>query len=329
MIFLVVNYHYVAQERPRSCRAIFPVAVADLVAQLELLGRHFSFVGRDDVLAAVRGGRALPARSCLVTFDDGLRCQAELAVPTLADRGIPALFLVAALPLEEGRALYVHKIHHLREHLDDAELLALLQEAGVPSVSDEAARAQYAYDTAEAARVKYLLNVALPLEARETLIGEVFERVVEDEAAFCEELYMSPAQIAELELRHGAVGAHSYAHEPLALLGPDALRSDLRRTAAVLGRVTGRRPLAISYPHGSAAAVSPEVGEAAAEAGFVAGFTMERAFNRTLGHPLLLARVDANDAPGGSRPLFELGDGGPSVRPGMSPGRERYLREPA
>jgi peptidoglycan/xylan/chitin deacetylase (PgdA/CDA1 family) len=328
VIFVAANYHYVARSLPERPRAIFPVAMPAFVAQLEELGRAFEFVSRHDVLAAVRGERSLPERSCLVTFDDGLRAQFELALPALEQLDIPALFLVPGRPLAERRALYVHKVHFVREQLGDEELLALLEE-WTEDVSSEEAAAQYGYDTPEAARVKYLLNMALPLDEREAAIAAIFDKLATDEASFCDELYMSSDQVAELERSYQAVGSHGYAHEPLALLAEQALRSDLEHGAAVLEAATGTRPLAISYPHGSRAAVSPEVAAAAARAGFVVGFTMERAFNRTLEQPLLLARVDVNDAPGGSRPLFEIGQDEPSVRAGMTPARERYLAEAA
>jgi peptidoglycan/xylan/chitin deacetylase (PgdA/CDA1 family) len=326
VILLVINHHYVAEAPAPAPRAIFPIAVAELTARLERLGRHFEFVSRDDVVAAAQGRRALPERSCLVTFDDGLRSQFEVALPALVRLGIPALFLVPGRPIAEGRALFVHKVHHLRERLGEEALLPLL-EAHAPAVSTEAASEHYAYDEPEAARVKYLLNVALPLDEREDVIAAAFAQAFPDEASFCAGLYMSPEQVRELEREHRAVGAHGYAHEPLALLGAGGLRNDLARSAETLADVTGVRPEAISYPHGSREAVSSEVAAAAGRAGFLAGFTMERAFNRTLEQPLLLARVDVNDVPGGSRPLFDVEGEEPVVRPGMTRARARYLAE--
>src|SRR2546423_1570693 len=121
-MLLAVGYHYVAAEAPVEPRAIFPVTVEALRAQLELLGHEWEFVSRDQLVAAVSGERRLPERACIVTFDDGLRCQLDLAVPVLERLGVPAVFFVAGKPLAEGRALAVHKIHALRERLDDREL---------------------------------------------------------------------------------------------------------------------------------------------------------------------------------------------------------------
>jgi peptidoglycan/xylan/chitin deacetylase (PgdA/CDA1 family) len=307
---LVVNYHYVAEDSPAAPRAVFPVTVDGLAAQLEELGRRCEPVSRDRLLSTIQGNGDLPEAACLITFDDGLRSQYELALPVLERLGIPGVFFVPGRPLAEGKALYVHKVHRLREELGDAALASLADAHGV---TEAAAREQYAYDTPEAARVKYALNMRLPLAERDDAVAELFASVAPSEAEFCAELYMSRGEVRELEQRHGAVGAHSYAHEPLALLAPERLRGDLEASAQTLEDVTGSRPRAVSYPHGSRDAVTHAVAEAAEAAGFRAGFTMERALNATLEQPLLLARIDANDAPGGSRPLEEI------------PQRGRYL----
>ena len=332
MILLAVNYHYVAAEAPTAPRAIFPVTTDAFAAQLELLAGAFTFVSRDEVLAAVDGAALLPERACLITFDDGLRDQAELALPVLERLGVPAVFFVPGLPLEEGCVLYVHKVHALRERLDELEFEALLHEALAaraiepPPLDDEQARTHYRYDTLEAARVKYLLNMALPAEARESAIDELFARIFSDERAFCDRLYMDAAQVVALE-RQGALGSHGYSHRPLALLPPGDAAADLARGAEVLERIAGLRPRAMSYPHGTRSTVDAAVARVAADAGFRLGLTMERALNRSLEQPLLLARVDANDAPGGKRPRLRLDGGELQALDGVAPARSAYLAE--
>lgn len=333
MILLAVNYHYVEPEPREGARAIFPVSTASLRAQVEELARTFELVSRETLVAAVRDGRPLPERACMITFDDDLRCQYEHALPVLESLGAPATFFVSARPLREGRAVHVHRVHALRELLDEAEFERLLdaelaaEGIAVPDVDEDRVRAMYRYDAPAAGRLKYLLNVALPLDVRECVVEAIFAATFGDERAFCEALYMSAEQIVELERRHGAIGAHGYAHLPLASLTVDAAADDLARGAAALAEVVGRRPPAVSYPYGSSDAVSPAVAALADSAGFAFGFTMERALNRSLAQPLLLARIDANDAPGGKQPLFAVEDDDVTAN-GISVGRTRYLDEP-
>lgn len=331
LILLGVNYHYVS-ERAQGGRAIFPVTLGELTAQIEQLGRSFEFVSRDQLLAAVDDGAPLPERACLITFDDGLRSQFELALPVLERLGVPAVFFISGRPHAERRALHVHRVHALRERLDEAAFAALLHRhlegMAVPPVSDDDARGMYRYDTLEAARVKYLLNVALEREASERVVEAMFAETGPGEAAFCKDLYMSDEQVRELEARHGAIGAHGYDHHPFATLDPVLKGADMARGSDALRAITGRRPAMISYPYGSAAAVDRPVADAAARLGYRVGLTMERALNRSLLEPLLLARVDTNDAPGGKRPLLELGDGEPQSA-GVTLARTRYFDEAA
>jgi peptidoglycan/xylan/chitin deacetylase (PgdA/CDA1 family) len=162
-------------------------------------------------------------------------------------------------------------------------------------VRDETALAHYRYDTVEAARVKFLLNVALPAADRRTVVAALFEREFADERATAGQLYADSDQIAELERISGAVGAHSYAHEPLTSLGPEGLERDLSLVTDVLEGITGRHPRAFSYPYGTAGTVDAAVADCVGAAGYEIAFTMQRGGNETLERPLLLARLDTND----------------------------------
>jgi peptidoglycan/xylan/chitin deacetylase (PgdA/CDA1 family) len=301
VILLAVGYHYISAEEQEG-RAIFPVSTRALAAQLELLGRTYEFVSRDELVSAVAGEGSLPEHACVVTFDDGLRCQFELARPVLELLGVPAIFFVPGKPLAEGRGLTVHKIHALRERLDDRRLLERL-DVSADAVDPALAEAHYRYDTPEAAGVKYLLNMALQPAERDEAVDALFATEFPDEAAFCGELYMGVEEIAALR---GSVGAHSYGHEPLTMLSASDLDRDLDRLGVLLEGAAGEPIRTFSYPHGTAGTVDVRVARALGAKGFAAAFTMERALNRSLAEPLLLGRLDANDAPGGKRPLEDV-----------------------
>lgn len=302
MILLAVNHHYFADEAPTEPRAIFPTTAAAFARELELLAGEYEFVSRDQLTAG-----SLPERACVITLDDGLRSQFDVALPVLDRLGVPAIFFVPGAPIAEGKALLVQKIHALRERMGDEELLERIGEHGVDL---SRAAEMYGYDAPAAAQVKYLLNIALAHDVRTALVDELFG----DDEAFVRELYMDREQMAELEAR-GMVGAHAWAHRPLAKLGDAELRDELEWSAALFAE----HPRVISFPYGTTDAVDERVAAAAAEAGFEVGFTMEPAYNRSLDQPLLLARIDVNDAPGGSH-----------ARPQrISPARTRYFAETA
>lgn len=310
-MLLAVAYHYVVERAPSHPRAIFPITTEALRRQVELLAGSFELISRDELLAAVEGTGSLPERACVLTFDDGLRSQFEFAMPVLEQLKVPAIFFVPGSALTGGRVLSVHKVHALRERLGDGELTARLRdellrrEIVPPDVSAEEGGARYRYDSAETARMKLLLNTALPRSVRAPVVDALFEREFPDEQAFAAELYMDASHVAELEHGHHAVGAHSYDHEALALMSRDELDRDIQRVSTVLTDLTGAPPRAFSYPYGTGDAVSTAAAERLRAAGYSAAFTMERTVNGTLEEPLQLGRLDTNDAPGGKRPLLD------------------------
>jgi peptidoglycan/xylan/chitin deacetylase (PgdA/CDA1 family) len=333
LILLAVNLHYVAAVAPSSPRAIFPISVDELRSLATRLLEDFEPVSIGDILSAEANASLLPERGFIVTFDDGLREQLELGVSTLRQFGINPVCFVPGMPIVEHRVLHVHKLHWLRESLAEIEFADRLRDslAGTPysieGVDVAVASSMYRYDTEDAARIKYLLNVQLPRDHRESVVASMF-REHWDEREFASSLYLDEAEVRELA-RLGALGAHAYSHVPLKQLSDRELMQELEHTAVVLERMTGLRTRALSYPYGGEDAVDTRVAATAAAAGFRVAFTMERAVNRSLRDPLLLARIDWVDAPGGRRPLFRMEGGEILCQPAMTPHRTRYLDEAA
>jgi peptidoglycan/xylan/chitin deacetylase (PgdA/CDA1 family) len=293
-MLLAVGYHYVAEREPEEPRAIFPVTTTRLAEQVELLARSYELVSRDELLAAVAGEGELPDQACVLTFDDGLRCQVELALPVLERLDAPAIFFVPGRSLAERRVLEVHKLHALRERIPDKQLRARLP-ADLPEVSADEAQAHYRYDSPEAAELKFLLNIRLAADTRRQIVDALFAEDFPDEGAFADELYADASQVAELERGQQAVGAHSYAHQPLATLSAEELDADLRKVTDVLREVTGTTPRAFSYPYGTPETVDERTSERVGAAGYGVAFTMRRELNDSLDEPLLLGRLDTND----------------------------------
>lgn len=96
----VVTFHRVLRRDDlRWSEALAEWTVSDEVLEECLLffRRHYNLVGLQDVLTCLEGGRLLPPRSLLVTFDDGYSDNEECALPILLKHGVSAvLFLTSA-----------------------------------------------------------------------------------------------------------------------------------------------------------------------------------------------------------------------------------------
>lgn len=92
---VVLTYHRVDEPGAdgRDDRLI-SATPAQFEAQMAHLAGRYAPVSVDDVLAARDGGRPLPARAVLVTFDDGCDDFERHAWPALARHGVPATVFV-------------------------------------------------------------------------------------------------------------------------------------------------------------------------------------------------------------------------------------------
>lgn len=331
-MLLAVNYHYVEPDPGYPYPAIFPTPPEQLQRQLDALGACFEFVDGERLLDALEG-KPLPERACVITFDDGLRSQFENALPVLDRLGVPALFFATARPIVERRAALVHKIHYVRANVEPRRIVAAIEDraragAAVPAAAHgrERAVATYRYDPPEAALVKWYLNFGLAAADAERVVATLFAEIVPDEAAWCERTYMSRDQIRALAERR-CLGNHGWSHRPLATLDDAGMADELRLGQSALEEIGGAPVYFVAYPYGGANAVGPREEAAARELGLRIGFTMERALNTTLLRPLLLARVDTNDALGGKNPLMETGSAGFGALAGLGTMRSLYFEE--
>jgi len=109
---LVVMYHGVT-----TCRHDPPVwtqlPVETFRRQLRFLKRHYRSVTLSHLIGAIRGDRELPERAALVTFDDGLKNNFEVAFPILRDLGIPAAIFLTVGAIGTGRPLWFDECYLL------------------------------------------------------------------------------------------------------------------------------------------------------------------------------------------------------------------------
>ena len=164
---LIVNYHYV-EDSTWPLGGIYPCSSKKFSDQIDHLSRLYSFVDLKQLRRAFLGEDSLPTSSCLLTFDDGLRSQYEVAWKILNKKGIPGAFFVNTSFYETGDAETVHKIHWLlanqapqdlrvtlREVLDPEEILVF----DSPDLANRATQ-QYRYDTDLVSGIKYFLNLS-------------------------------------------------------------------------------------------------------------------------------------------------------------------------
>jgi peptidoglycan/xylan/chitin deacetylase (PgdA/CDA1 family) len=113
----VLLYHTISDDPP-SWVAPFAVSTRTFLGQLdEVVDSGRPVVSASQVVAALRGGPALPSDAVAFTFDDGFLDFAQTAAPALAERSLPAALFVTT-----GAMRPLH-----RSVLGDAEMLTMAE----------------------------------------------------------------------------------------------------------------------------------------------------------------------------------------------------------
>lgn len=303
-LLTVVMYHYVRPLAQSAFPRLKALELKDFVGQLDWLNRHYSVISPDDLSAALTTGAELPARPCLLTFDDGYSDHFLHVFPELRSRGLKGLFFAPRSSLVERRVLEVNKIQFVLASQEQPEALAdeldtLLRRGGLadPSVLRTDNHAPNRYDTADVAYVKRLLQHVLPAQTRSIAVDALFQRhVTADQKVFAEELYLTPAQAVEMRAQGMEFGGHGDLHLWHGQSSAEELQGEILGATGALGKIDA--PVKggfYCYPFGSHdAAVRAAVGSA----GFGIGFTVEPALcDLVCVDPLQIPRLDTRDLP--------------------------------
>src|SRR6056297_977611 len=177
-MLIVSNYHYIREDFSAKYPSIFGLTPEQFRRQLEELSKHGDFISKDDLLAYKH--KAFDKNYILITFDDGLKEQYELAKSILDEMGIPALFFINTENFQEKQVSLVHKIHLLRSQLSSEEILRELKKQEVKNLTETEktlALSHYNYDDEQTAILKYLLNFKMSLPAQKAFISPLFELI--------------------------------------------------------------------------------------------------------------------------------------------------------
>ncbi|MAJ22490.1 MAG: hypothetical protein CBC24_01575 [Candidatus Pelagibacter sp. TMED64] len=297
-MLLVVNYHYIREDIPES--GIHPITPSFFRNQLELINKNgYEFVSLEDINKTITTKENnLPKKSCLITFDDGLKESYENGLPILETMGIPAAFFVISDTIVYNNLIDVHKLHYLRTQVDTKEIYDIIA-TECEKLNDDVIMKQYPFDDLISGKVKYLLNFVKP-----KLIKDIFPKFInKSESDIVKEFYMNDKQIKDL-YEKGYLGTHSKSHKPLAELSTENMYADILESILCIEELCGSdsRIESISYPYGEASAVNDKVKYNCERLDLVSGFTMFRGLNKIediINNPLMIKRLDTNEVFGG------------------------------
>ena len=305
-MLVVSNYHYIREEFNYKYPSIFGLTPKQFKNQLIELSNYGSFISQTDLLSFI--DKPFDKNYILITFDDGLSEQFNLAKPILNKLGIPFVFFINTTNYQEKRVSLVHKTHIVRSEISSEEIINFIKKdfsIGLSEDEKKLAKVNYIYDNEISACLKYLLNFKLSIKEQEQIINPLFNSIRNEEQVN-KELYFSNEQLDVLS-DENSLGSHSHNHIPLGINTIKEIEREFTKTQSFFKRKFNKEAYSISYPYGSYEACD-QVISIGRNKNFKLGFSMERAVNLNLSEPLMISRYDCNDLPQGKNNLFDNKD---------------------
>lgn len=246
-VLTVIMFHRVlSEDDPRwaSCDPDYTVSARLFAECLDFFSRHYSVVSTDQVLAARRGGTALPPRPLLITFDDGWADTHDCALPVLQQRQLPALLFVVHDVIGTRQPFFQECLVGAWRlgRIHTRELGAALHGAGVadlPSTQELASN-----DERVLRRLIAVLEEVDPAQCRRVL--DALQGRLDDGLRH----WLDHAELSTLAHADFAIGMHGKTHTPLTRVAD--LDTELETARKLMAQHLPSRtaPLTMSFPHG-------------------------------------------------------------------------------
>lgn len=303
----VVMYHYTRDLAHSRYPRIKGLDIALFKEQISFFKAKFNAVTMERVIESMNGGRELPERPLLLTFDDGYADNYDFAFPVLKENGMQGSFYVSGKTFTDHELLDVNKIHFILASGDSLAINRRLRERmdyyrgrEYDYPSNEELSRQYVtpkrYDGPETVFIKQMLQNALPEPLRHRIASELLEEYVGvSEEVLSHELYLTRDQIRLMRAEGMHIGIHGYDHYSLGLLPADKARADIERALEVMDEFIDRDSWTMNFPYGS---YNEGVLDFVKSKGAVLGFSTRVGFARLGADPVLeLPRLNCNDFP--------------------------------
>ena len=234
----------------------------EFARQMRVVARRHNPVSIDDVVATL-GGRPLPERAVLVTFDDGYRDNHDLAFPILSELSIPAVVFLATDHIGSDEPFWWDRVAWMFGSAGPGR--AELPVLGPTSWKDShkitvrwVAAAKQLAEPKKAASVADLADVLGAPDIGSTFAGS----------------HLSWDMVRAMQAHNFAIGAHTCGHPILSRLDPGSARREVICSVERVREETGQTPIGFAYPNGLPGDYNDAVVEAVGEAGIILGFTL-------------------------------------------------------
>jgi peptidoglycan/xylan/chitin deacetylase (PgdA/CDA1 family) len=278
----VVFHHISSTGSPFTAGIGVSMSPKKFETALKFLTAHYAPVSLQDVLTGC-GGRGLPPRAVLVTFDDAYASVAEWAATLCRRYGVPAVFFVNAAFLDNQRLAPDNLVCYVANTLGMETMNAAVRT--VPGNEK--------LELHSLAEVFGAFLPAISLSEREVFLDALrqMSRISEGRMARDANLYLSSKQLRDLTSFDFEIGNHTYTHTHCRTLSKQDFVSEVDRNKTELEALSGTRIRSFSLPYGSSMDLTNDLTEHLGRSGYQAIFLSESVANCGRPDPLHLNRI--------------------------------------
>jgi peptidoglycan/xylan/chitin deacetylase (PgdA/CDA1 family) len=274
----VLTYHGVL---PAEYKIIDPQLDGNLVSpesfrgQLQFLQDRYNIISPKEFLNWCEGWCELPARSVLLTCDDGLRNCFYDMLPLLQEFEIQCLFFVTGASLSPMPTMLWYEQLYLMIVAAHKDFTIELPQTGgriqaSPSTKHstwwELVKKLSQHDPEGRKRLLETIRV-------QSGLGENWDaKYSEDPALRRRFLLLNQSELKQLVASGACVGAHTLSHPMLSQSSTEVAWTEISENKRALDQVLGQETWALAYPFGDSTSVSLRELEMAERAGFTAAF---------------------------------------------------------
>jgi len=240
---------------------------ADQLRQiLDWLSERYSVLSADEYIYRLSKYSLEKTDICL-TFDDGLLCQAEVALPILRERNIKAFFFIYSAPFSmelTNNETLVEVYRYFRttmfETIDDfyLEFLSLVRVSfeviyseAEKEYSSEIFLSEFPFYTETDKWFRYLRDRFLGKERYDWIMSIIMRNKHFSIETALTKLWMSNADLVTLNNEGHLVGLHSFSHPTmLHEMSAEGQEYEYKNNLAHLSEILGEDPIAMAHPCG-------------------------------------------------------------------------------
>lgn len=228
---------------------------------IDYYSKNHTILSADDFYSRLLKGKLHPEDACL-TFDDGLKCQYDIALDVLEKKGLSAFWFIYSSPLDgvrEKLEIYHHFRFSMFDDIDDyyESFFSTTKEMGfdidtpLRGFDVDSYLSDSPFYTHNDRLFRYIRDCVLGQEKYYRVMDYMIENSEYDQKDCLLKLWMDSSSIVDLSNKGHIVGIHSHSH-PTRIIekGYDGQFFEYRHCKETLEKILNSPVFSSSYPCG-------------------------------------------------------------------------------